>query len=135
MFLPYFTLKELKSILWTTVRKSKTVNGPLQSYVDISCDSLLQNDVVGRGGFFEHPYRKTAVYFLTVISAFPAAQPLLWQLSLTCCHGTELDALWQQHLVEYGESLPTLTHSWQTRQVRLIELFTLLLSNILVFVL
>lgn len=103
--------------LWTTVRKSKTVNVPSQLYVDILCNGLLQ----GGKHLFEHPFRKSAVYILTFISAFPPAQPLLWQLSLTCCHGTELDAVWQQHLVEYGESLPTVTHSWKTRQVRLIE--------------
>lgn len=46
------------------------------------------------------------------------AQPLLWQLSLTCRHGSESDAIWKQHLMEYGQPLPPRSDPWETCQVR-----------------
>lgn len=45
------------------------------------------------------------------------AQPLLWQLSLTCCHGSESDAIWKQHLMEHGQPLPPCSDPWKTCQV------------------
>lgn len=49
---------------------------------------------------------------------FSKAQPLLWQLSLTCCHGSESDAIWKQYLMEHGQPLPPRSDPRKACQVR-----------------
>lgn len=43
---------------------------------------------------------------------------MLWQLSLSCCHGVELNELQQQIQLQYGGSVCADAHPWEICQVK-----------------